>query len=176
MTTENEASTEIINDTPTERLAKANDSVKNHTMAAISVGLVPVPMIDMAALTTIQLNMIYSLAKRYEVPFSKNLVKSLVSSLVAGSTPVTVALPLASFLKAIPIIGQTSGMISTSAIGAYSTYAIGHVFITHFESGGTFLDFDMKKAKQQFKELYEEGKKFVGLQKEEAKETTNAQG
>ncbi len=159
-------------DTRVERLSKAHDIVKNHTMAAITVGFIPIPLIDMSALTAIQLKMLYSLAKRYDVPFSKNLVKSLVSSLLGGSVAVTVALPLGSFLKAVPIIGQTSGMISTAAIGAASTYAVGKTFVAHFESGGTFLDFNVEKAKAHFKELYEEGKSFVSSSKPTETEPT----
>lgn len=146
------------------RLAKAHDLVKNHTFLAGSVGFVPLPLIDIAALSTIQLKMLYSLARRYKVPFSKNIVKSLITALIGGSASVSIALPLSSFLKAIPIIGQTSGMISTSLIGSASTYAIGKIFVAHFESGGTFLDFDAERAREHFKELYDEGKQFVNTE------------
>jgi len=172
-TADNNASESPL-DTRVDRLSKAHDTVKNHTMAAISVGFVPVPLIDMSALTAIQLKMLYSLAKRYDVPFSKNLVKSLISSLLGGSVAVTVSLPLGSLLKAVPIIGQTSGMISTAVIGAASTYAVGKTFVAHFESGGTFLDFNVEKAKAHFKELYEEGKSFVSSKKTTEADTAKA--
>ena len=149
------------------RLTKAHDLVKNHTFLAGSVGFIPIPLIDIAALSTIQLKMLYSLARRYKVPFSKNVVKSLITSLIGGSASVSIALPLGSFFKAIPIIGQTSGMISTSLIGSASTYAIGKIFIAHFESGGTFLDFDVERARTHFKELYDEGKRFVNTEENE---------
>jgi hypothetical protein len=59
-------------------------------------------------------------------------------------------------------------MLSTAAIGAASTYAVGKVFAEHFESGGTFLDFDEEKAREHFKAMYEEGKAFVSSQKANA--------
>jgi lipoate-protein ligase A len=45
-----------------------------------------------------------------------------------------------------------------SAIGGAATYAIGRVFIQHFESGGTFLDFNPEKVREYFKEQFERGK------------------
>ncbi|MCK5898661.1 MAG: DUF697 domain-containing protein [Methylococcales bacterium] len=175
-TTEKKESTESVEsketvqnpvDNRVDRLTKAHDSIKNYTMAAVTVGLIPVPFIDIAALSTIQLKMLHSISKKYDIPFSKNIVKSLISSLIGSSAAVTVALPLASLLKVVPIIGQTSGVLSTSVISAASTYAIGKVFVAHFESGGTFLNFDTEKAKAHFNELYAEGKDFISSNKKE---------
>lgn len=159
-----QAQTEAL-DQRIKRIDKAHACFKNYTMGALAVGFVPVPLADMAALTAIQLKMVHSLANIYDVPFSKNIVKSIIGSMVGGSVAVTLALPVASLVKLIPIIGQSSGIISTSAIGAASTYAVGKVFAEHFASGGTFLDFDEEKARAHFKELYEEGKAFVASQK-----------
>ncbi|MCX7096476.1 MAG: DUF697 domain-containing protein [Methylococcales bacterium] len=148
-----------------KRVDKAHNSVKNYTMAAMAVGLVPVPLIDMAALSAIQLKAVHSLAGIYDVPFSKNLAKSIIGSLLGGSIAVTLAMPVASLIKVIPILGQSSGTISTALIGSASTYAIGKIFVEHFESGGTFLDFDEENAKAHFKGLYEEGRAFVASHK-----------
>jgi uncharacterized protein (DUF697 family) len=148
-----------------KRLSVANNSVKNYTMAAMTVGLVPAPLIDMAALSAIQLKMVHSAANNYDVPFSKNIAKSIIGSLLGSSIAVTLALPVASFIKVVPVLGQSAGTISTALIGAASTYAIGKIFVEHFESGGTFLNFDEEKAKAHFKELYEEGRAFVASHK-----------
>jgi uncharacterized protein (DUF697 family) len=148
-----------------KRLSNANNSVKNYTMAAMAVGLVPAPLIDMAALSAIQLKMVHSAANNYGVPFSKNIAKSIIGSMLGSSIAVTLALPVASFIKFVPIIGQSSGTISTALIGSASTYAVGKIFVEHFESGGTFLNFDEEKAKAHFKELYEEGRAFVAAHK-----------
>ena len=40
-----------------DRLYKAHDSVKNYTLSAMTVGFVPIPVVDMLALTAIQLKM-----------------------------------------------------------------------------------------------------------------------
>ncbi len=162
---ENTESTKSPLDGRVTRLTKAHETVKNYTIGAITVGFIPMPLVDMAALTALQLKMLHSVAKCYDIPFKKTLVKSILGSLVGGSAAVTIAMPIGSLFKAVPVIGQTSGLMSTSTIGAASTYAIGKVFIAHFESGGTFLNFDAEKAKDHFKELYEEGKNFVSSEK-----------
>lgn len=148
-----------------KRIDKAHACFKNYTIGAIAVGFIPMPLADMAALSAIQLKMIHGLAKLYEVPFSQNIAKSIIASLAGGSIAVSLALPVASWLKAVPVIGQSSGMISTATMGASATYAIGKLFAQHFESGGTFLNFDEEKARAHFKALYEEGKSFVSAQK-----------
>jgi hypothetical protein len=41
-------------------------------------------------------------------------------------------------------------MFTTGGFASASTYAVGRVFIQHFESGGTFLDFDPDKVRAHF--------------------------
>jgi len=48
-----------------------------------------------------------------------------------------------------------------SLFGAAFTYAIGKVFIQHYASGGTMLDFGTEKARTFVGEQYEKGKQFV---------------
>ncbi|MBF0551463.1 MAG: DUF697 domain-containing protein [Deltaproteobacteria bacterium] len=144
-----------------EREAKANDVIKNRVLWAMGAGLVPIPLLDMAALTTIQLEMVRSLAKMYDIPFSKDITKTVIASLLGSVIPVSLAGPLSSLIKIIPLIGQTTGVITMSLVGGAATYAIGRVFLQHFESGGTFLDFQPQKVKDYFAEQYEDGKKVV---------------
>jgi len=68
---------------------------------------------------------------------------------------------LASALKAIPLIGQTAGSLSLSVLGGGTTYAIGKVFVQHFESGGTFLDFDPKSVRTYFRQHFMDGAKLT---------------
>ncbi|NJL59719.1 MAG: hypothetical protein HC887_08825 [Desulfobacteraceae bacterium] len=50
------------------------------------------------------------------------------------------------------------------------TYAVGRVFLQHFESGGTFLNFNPEEVKEHYARLFEEGKKVVAEVKNEKKE------
>ncbi len=149
------------------RLKQAQKTVRNYAMGSMAVGLIPVPLVDIAALTSVQLKMLHKLAGLYEIEFSKELVKSLVGALLGGVIPVTAATSLASMIKIVPVVGQASGAISMVAMGSAGTYAVGSVFIEHFESGGTFLTFEPEKVKEKFKTLFEEGKQAVTRKKKD---------
>jgi len=157
--------TEEHSDKQVERTEEAIETVKRYAIGSMTVGLIQVPLLDVVALTGIQLTMLHNIAEQYEVPFSENLVKPLVSSLLGSTLSLTVAMSVASLLKSVPLIGQVSGTISVMVMGGGATYAVGKIFVQHFESGGTFSDFDPEKAKEQFKNLYEEGKDFALRQK-----------
>jgi hypothetical protein len=49
-------------------------------------------------------------------------------------------------------------MISTPIYAGATTYAIGKVFVYHFEAGGKVNDFNIDNMKEEFKDLFEEGK------------------
>ena len=55
----------------------------------------------------------------------------------------------------------TLGGGAVAISGASVTYATGEVFVQHFESGGTLLDFDVEKAKSQFKKALKKGEAAV---------------
>lgn len=88
-------------------------------------------------------------------------MKNVLGSLVGGMAGVSVGLWGASILKAIPIVGSAAGMVTVPVFAGASTYAVGNVFIRHFESGGTFPTFDVSKAKSYYQELFEEGKQVA---------------
>ncbi len=141
-----------------EKLCEAKNMIKNYTLMSVGAGMVPVPLVDMVALTGLQLKLLCGMSKIYNVKFSKSAGKSVIGSLLGGFLPVAAARPFGSLLKAIPVIGQTVGAISMSLLGGATTYAIGKVFLQHFASGGTFLDFDPEKVRTYFAEQFQEGK------------------
>jgi uncharacterized protein (DUF697 family) len=143
------------------RYQRANGIVKNRVMVSAGAGLIPVPLIDIAALTGIQLDMLRVLAKLYEVPFRRDIGKSIIASLVGGVGAVAMTPTFSSLIKAIPLIGQTTGAVTMSLVGGATTYAIGKVFIQHFEAGGTLLNFNPEKVKGYFAEQYKKGEKIV---------------
>ena len=147
---------------PDGAAARADDLIRKYMLGALGVGLVPVPIVDMATLAAIQLQLLSRLARLYEVDFSSELGKSLVASLVGGGTPV-----LASGLSSRLLTGLLSlharlaMALSMSAFAGASTYAVGRVFVQHFESGGTFLTFDPAKVRQYYEQQLARGREEV---------------
>lgn len=164
---EEKAKTETVEEVETteeeteEELSNAEQAAKitrNYTIAALVPAAVPVPLADLALLTSIQLKMLHSLGKVYEVTFSKELSKKAIASLIGGVVPVSMAPSVASVLKSVPVVGQVSGTAAMLALAPASTYAIGRVFTQHFELGGNFLNFDPEAVKESFAAEFEKGK------------------
>ncbi|HTE39534.1 MAG TPA: DUF697 domain-containing protein [Steroidobacteraceae bacterium] len=117
-------------------------------------GLIPLPLIDLAAISGVQLKMIHSLSKFYGIPFSRDAAKSVIGALVGGGSSTVLAAPAASLLKFVPVVGQIAGALTEPALAAATTYALGKVFIQHFETGGTFLNFDPEAVREYYKEQF----------------------
>ncbi len=136
--------------------------IRHHAYGSMAVGLIPVPLVDFAGVTLVQLNMLRALGKRYNVPFSKGVAKNILSSLVGGAVPAVASPALAASLaKMVPAVGVTVGVVTMPIVAGASTYAVGKVFIQHFASGGTFLTFDPDKVKEYYAEMFKEGQKVA---------------
>ena len=109
--------------------------IKEHVLWSLGAGLVPLPLIDVAAVTVVQLDMIKQICRSYGKNYSDSEGKVLLSALTGG----TLARLGASALKALPGIGTLLGGVSMSIMAGASTYAVGRVAIMHFETGGTLF-------------------------------------
>lgn len=151
----------------------AQKIVKQYMMWAMGAGLIPFPLLDVAAIAGVQLKMLKEIADAYEVPFSEHRGKSIISALVGGvATPGLAFGTAGSLMKAIPLVGQTAGMVAMPIFAGATTYAVGKIFIQHFASGGTFLDFDPEKVRAHFEELFTEGKEKAADAKATAKKAS----
>ena len=143
------------------RLIKGENVVNNHTLVALSLGLVPLPLFDVAVLTSNQVSMVRALGAIYGQTFSSNKAKAVVFSLLGGSAPVLGVLGLSAGVKWIPGIGTLAGSSGVAVSGGALTYAVGRLFLSHFESGGTLLTFDAAKAYAQFRQEIRRGRRVV---------------
>jgi uncharacterized protein (DUF697 family) len=132
--------------TDEQRDEAASKLVDRFSLWSGAAGLVPIPLVDVAAVGGVQLQMLRRLSDIYGVPFSDNMGKSVIASLagsvIPASAATTAAVGVGSFMKAVPGVGTVIGAITMPVISAGATYVIGKVFIQHFASGGTLLDFN----------------------------------
>src|SRR5262245_45048300 len=132
--------------TDEQRDQLASELVDRLSLWSGAAGLLPIPVVDVAAVGGVQLYMLRKLSEIYGVPFSDNAGKSVIASLAGSvlpaSTAVTTTVTIGSMLKAFPGIGWAIGALTMPALSAGATYIIGKVFIQHFASGGTLLDFN----------------------------------
>jgi uncharacterized protein (DUF697 family) len=90
----------------------------------------------------VQLYMLRRLSDIYGVPFSKNLGKSVLSSVIGALVPENASMAALSIIKGVPIVGHAISGVTMAGVSAGATWVIGNVFIKHFASGGTLLDFN----------------------------------
>jgi uncharacterized protein (DUF697 family) len=143
----------------------AETVIRNHVIWSMGASyIIPLPIVDVFAVSALQLDMIRQLCRVYDIDFAETQGKAIVSSLTTSTMARAGA---RSLLKIIPVVGSVVGGITTAAINGASTYALGEVFKTHFATGGTFLDFDTDRLKKLYREKFEKGKKVAKEWKEE---------
>jgi uncharacterized protein (DUF697 family) len=152
------------------RRENANSVIKNHIIWSMGAGFIPVPIADFFAVSAIQLDMIRQLCKLYSVDFKQTEGKAIITALTGSS----LARLGARAVKFIPGVGSVLGGITMSILSGASTYALGEVFRKHFETGGTFLDFDPSRLKKYYNEKFEKGKKVAKKIKEEQEHVKKA--
>lgn len=135
--------------------------IRKRVYGAMALGLAPIALLDLVGLFAIQTELVSALAKKYEVPFSQNKARNIIGTLLGSALPVALGPVAFSLFKAVPLVGMTAGAATMSIMGGGSTYAVGRIFNRHFASGGTLLDMDASKVKENFRSYYAEGKQYV---------------
>lgn len=148
----------------TEREKHADTIIKNHIIWSMGAGLIPVPIVDFFAVSGIQLDMIRQLCKLYDQDFKETQGKAIITSLTGSGIA---RMGAKAMIKFIPGIGSVIGGVTMAVLSGASSYALGEVFKKHFETGGTFLDFDPKRLKKMYNEKFEKGKQVAEQIKKE---------
>jgi uncharacterized protein (DUF697 family) len=152
----------------------ADNLIKNHVVAAMAIGFVPVPIFDVGLLVASQVKMVHGLCKLYQVPFSEGRVKSIILSLIGGSVPVFGTIGLSSGVKLVPGIGSLFGSGLVSTTGGATTYAVGQIFSKHFASGGTLVNLDRKNVRASFKKELDKGREAAKELEPESQDAAKA--
>lgn len=141
---------------------KAQGVVRRNVYWALGLGLIPVPLVDFVALTGVQVKMLKELSELYGVKFFEDKTKTIIGSLIAGLGSRSLAgLVARSVFKLIPGYGLLIGTLGGAAFGGALTLAIGNLFVMHYESGGTLLDFDPDQLRSYFNEELAKAKSAV---------------
>lgn len=134
-----------------------NDIINSHLGFAMVAGAIPFPVIDVLAVTAIQIDMLAHLARNYEIDFDKERGKSIVSSLVGSTIGSFLGRAGASAVKGIPGIGTLLGIGSQVILSGASTYAIGKAFQGHFQNNGNLFNINLDEMKKKFEEFLKQG-------------------
>jgi len=147
---------------PTARAAAAEEIVRRYVPYALGAGLVPLPLLDVAAISGVQLKLVAELSALYGVEFTPHRARNLVTALLGGVGAWTLAAgAFGSAIKVLPGVGTFFGAGTLPLMAGTVTYATGRMFIAHFDSGGTLIDFDAVALRSAFAAKLAEGKAVV---------------
>lgn len=129
---------------------RAAEIISSSIRWSAAAGAVPLPVLDLVALGTVQAKMISDLSQAYGRPVSAEAARGVVSVLLGTLLPAGVTSAfLGSGFKVVPVMGTVLGMVSMAALGAAASYAIGKVFVRHFEKGGSLESFSAEAVKDE---------------------------
>jgi uncharacterized protein (DUF697 family) len=150
----------------------ADDVIDNHVLWAMGAGAIPLPILDVAVVTAIQLNMFRELCMVYQVDYNEAFGRNLISS-IAGATLAKIG---ASFIKAIPVVGSLLGGVPMVVLSGASTYGMGQVFKKYLEVGGFVNSFSFENAQKIYEEAFERGTSYVQDLQKKASEAMGFKG
>ena len=137
---------------------EADAIIKKHMGFAMAGGAIPVPVVDLAAVTAVQLDLLKQLAAHYEVDFESRSARAFLISLTAALAGSSVARIGASLLKTVPGIGTLGGGVAQIILTGASTYAVGSLFKRVFREGNGLDALDMDVVREEVLEYLEKGK------------------
>ncbi len=131
-----------------EKTERAEKVIQNYLVWTGAAGVIPIPLLDTAAVAGLQVKMLQEIGLIYDQKLSEHWVKSTIGALTAGSVAMSVSKSFGlSVVGAVPFIGGLAKLLLAPGVAAASTYALGRIFIIHFESGSSFLSLDPQKYK-----------------------------
>ena len=149
----------------------AQNIIQSNAFFAAAAGAIPIPAVDVGAVTLVQLDMLKALCRIYSVNYSEIKGKAVISAL-SGSI---MARYWASAIKATPGLGTLIGGISMSLMSGANTYSLGKVFDHLLSQYGSLDNFNLEEIRKVFREELSRGKELIKKkQEEDKKKASNA--
>ena len=139
-----------------DRKAAAQKIIQNNALFAAAGGAIPLPLVDIGAVTLVQLDMLKALCKLHHVDYAELQGKAIITAL-SGSLMARLS---ASAFKLLPGIGSLLGGLSMAAFSASNTYSIGQVFNFLLSKSGSLDNVDIEEIRKVFEKEFEKGKEF----------------
>jgi uncharacterized protein (DUF697 family) len=115
----------MVDPNPDERL------ISNHIAAAAAAAAIPVPLVDLLAVTAVQLSMVRALARRHGAEIGIDTAGAVGVGLFGALLPRVAA----SALKVLPGIGTVGGAVAQCAFSGATTWAIAESLRERLERG-----------------------------------------
>jgi uncharacterized protein (DUF697 family) len=125
--------------------------VRRYVAVSAVAGLNTVPVLDVAVLGGVHVSLIKDLTDYYGAEFSEHTARNVLIALGASLVPSAIgSVAGRKVLAALPLVTHGAGLLAMAALSAGASYALGLVFIRHFEAGGTLDSFNTANLHQLF--------------------------
>jgi uncharacterized protein (DUF697 family) len=145
-----------------ETKARIQEIIKNRSLLAAGFGILPIPVFNFVSVTAIQLAMVQSISKLYNIDVKKSWIKNIIASVLGGLATTGLSGVAIRGLGTAPLVGTSLAVFSTPVLNGLTTYAIGYMFVRYFESPDGFLKTNVKALGGWFKEGFKEGREKLG--------------
>jgi uncharacterized protein (DUF697 family) len=140
----------------------SNTIITKHTAESMAAATVPLPLLDIAALSAIHVAMVKNLCELYDVDFNREKTKALTSSLLFAAGGAIAGNTGANTVQMVPVIGMVLGAGSKVLTAGATTYMLGTIIEEHLRNEGSLEDLNLSWAKEQAKNTIESGTKAAG--------------
>lgn len=131
--------------------------IARHVGLAMGAASVPLPGVDVAAVTLVQIDLVRRLAERYRVDADRTRIRAAVMALTGASF----ARLSASAVKAIPGAGWWLGGATHATLAAATTWALGQVYREHFETRGALAGPDAEALRERYEACVARGREIA---------------
>lgn len=110
---------------------RAAELVSNHVAGAAAAAAIPIPLVDLVAVTAVQLSMMRKLGRLYGARVGVDAAGAVGVAFVGALLPRVAA----SMLKILPGIGTIGGAVAQSALSGATTWALAQSMRDRLERG-----------------------------------------
>jgi uncharacterized protein (DUF697 family) len=115
--------------------------VERHAAYSAVGGIIPLPLANVASVTALIVRMVKALSDHYRVPFERARARAIVIGLMGGAMPTGFGVVTTTSLLHLVPGANLIGLAVCSVTAAACTRSIGRIFVEHFESGATLVEF-----------------------------------
>ncbi|MDR2740789.1 MAG: YcjF family protein [Treponema sp.] len=142
--------------------ARTEEIIKNRSLLAAGLGIVPIPIFNFASVTVIQIALVQSITRLYNIEVKKSWIKNIIASVLGGLATTGISGAVARGLGTAPLVGTSLAVLSTPVLNGLTTYAVGYMFVRYFESSDGFLKTNTKAMGDWFTEGFNDGREKLG--------------
>ena len=113
-----------------QRDARADELIREHVAGSVAAAAIPIPLVDLVAVTAVQLSLLRKLGRLYGANVGIGLQGAAAVGLLGAALPRVAA----SALKILPGIGWIGGTMAQAALSSAATWALANALRDRLET------------------------------------------